>query len=400
MTKADHILTLPKIAAYTESIKQTSRVGAAIYHQFYEPLMASFIQYVELLPDSTHRYYKDRGGLLTYALHRTDQALSLLKPHLLCEQTQVLSEAQQCWQYALFSASLLYGIGKLYLDYQIDLYDPSGQFLETFNPFKRSLLAYTAHYHCKVEGVSTHEFRCHVNIALAKTIMPSEGFEWLTQSPAVFEAWLALLHEDLQGARALGAILNYAESLVSAKFINELLAKLGAPKATAFRTFDHASHDMMLQAGLAFLAWLRTQLETGDMCLNQSPLSLTDQGLTIGQEAFKAFTKTQSSYKNWEAVARGFASLAFNDAHIDTAEVLLTQFGIVLPAQARFRDPASGKYAWRSAQAVVNFVNNGAKTSAKDGVEKAFAMLVLNEKGVWQSPSMAKQLLQSSTHRG
>ncbi len=168
----------------------------------------------------------------------TEISLLMLRPYLLLDQDAGLAEIQCCWQYALLSAALMQGIGKLYLDYQIEIHDTDGEHLNRWNPFLSPLVFPGYHYTCQVRHESKHDYQRRLNALLAERIMPEEGFTWLVSHPSVFEVWLALLDEEVHGSRILESILTRAEDVILAKSIEDLLAKLERSKTKSFLTFD------------------------------------------------------------------------------------------------------------------------------------------------------------------
>lgn len=356
-------------------------------------LMRQLLAYCEALPESSGRYYAERGGIFEYALQRTEAALSLFTSYTLTEEQKGLSEEQRCWQYALFSASMLYGIGKLYLDYHLAFYDSNGSHLLDWNPLLGPLVSQGHYYRCAVSHESNVTFRSRLNILFANQLMPVAGFELLASNRPVFEAWLALLHEDLQGAGVLGAILSHADQIALQRAIERILLEKGEIKSRSFKTFESIEKESVKELsqhiGLTFIEWMKGEIEKGEMTFNKAPLPLVTEGLVMGDELFKWFVREHPNYKNWQAVRQGFLSLGLHDIASAQEQIIFSRFGVVLPSRAQFFNAQTGKTSWLSATEVL------AKASAGAGASKLGELKQLNDKGVWQDPNLADSFLKA-----
>src|SRR3990167_3065459 len=165
---------LPKNQKLIANIANNLSLDKESYESYYLPVLKRFLERVESLPDSTNRFYSYQFGMFEYALQRAEAAISLLANYLLVDEGKELSNVQRCWQYAMFTAAILLGVGKLYLDYDIDLYTDSGEFIKTWNPIFDKLIQPVPYYSLNIEhDPSVVETRTRINLILAKIIMPS-----------------------------------------------------------------------------------------------------------------------------------------------------------------------------------------------------------------------------------
>ena len=367
-------------------------------------LFRQLLAYCEALPESSGRYYTERGGVFEYALQRTEAALSLFMSHTLVEEGKDLSDEQQCWQYALFSAAMLYGIGKLYLDYHIALHDAHGGYLTDWNPLLGDLVSQGEYYQCKILHEPQVEFRSRVNILLAHLIMPKEGFEWIASHPAIFEVWLALLQEDTQGARVLGAILEHAEARALQHAIEDMLLRQEkSTKTRSFGAFERGEKvsvkDLAHQAGAEFIQWMKEKLERGELIFNKTPLTLVSTGVVMGDEVFKWFVREHPEYKNWQAVRQGFLSLGLHDVNGAKDQVSFSRFGVALPEKVQFFNSQTQHTAWVSATALLHFALHGSRLAGGESTEQAMTLNQLNAKGSWQNEATADSFLNPGQSR-
>jgi integrating conjugative element relaxase (TIGR03760 family) len=388
MESIEDILSSSKNKLLLSKVETAFSWDKARYETHCFSLIKRLLMYCENLPESTNNYFGGRGGLFEFALQRAEAALTLFSGYLIVDEDTQLSETQRCWEYALFSAALLYGIGKLYLDYQIELFDPQGGFIKTWNPMVDKLMQQAPYYALKIDRVTDQTFRSRLNALLAKNIMPEIGFDWLSSQPEIFEAWLGLLNEDLQGVKVLGAILSRADALALAKAIEQWLEKQKSVKPRAFLTFDQpsvdASTDLGQQAGLQFIHWLKQQLESGELVLNDGMVTLAKGALSLNADLFKLFLKDFPTFKSWQAVQKGFSALGFHDASVNTADILFSKFGMVLPSKAKFLNAGSKSKSWVGGTELTNFSLQGAHAVAGKTTEETMVMPKLNQAGEWR----------------
>lgn len=387
MESLDTFLNAPKYQVLLKQIASHMVLEPGQYEIYCDALIHRLVTSCEFLAESTNAYYAERGGLIEYALQRTEAALSLFSTYLIIEEGEGLSESQRCWQYALFSAAMLYGIGKLYLDYHIDFYDMRGGFIKKWNPLIDNFIPQAPFYTCEIQYEPELSFRRHLNASLAQMIMPKAGFDWLVSYPDIFEAWLALLNEDIHGVKVLGAILSRADQMALARAIARWLKEREA-KPKSFRTFEQpgieSAKELAQQAGLLFLEWLKQQLEQGELVLNEGGLTVSKEGLTLNSDLFKLFVKDFPTYKSWQAVQKGFLSLGFHDASVNTSEILFAKFGILLPSKARFYNGSMGTKTWVGAVELMKFASEGGSVIKGKTTEVLMDLPKLDAKGNWQ----------------
>ncbi len=305
-----------------------------------EQLFYQLLNYTQQLPDTTNSYFSSPGGAFDHALSRTKAASDLFRSFLLQDPNSRLSEEQQLWWYALFSAGLLRGIGKLPLDYEVELYNEHGHLIKTWEPLREPLVN-TAHAY-KFDTVNNNRdesFRQRLNIILAQQLMPKDGFAWLTSNLDVFEVWLALLHEDSASSGSLGLILDRADDIAIQEDLINLLpeahrSKHAAGRPSSFMDPQDSWSDREQLIGTAFLRWLMENLESGKLTFNQHPLLNVAGGTLVGPDSFKLFVRESPLFKNWMAVKQGLMSLGIHDKApgVSAENSLVLKGSIGLPA--------------------------------------------------------------------
>ncbi|MBA4695815.1 MAG: TraI domain-containing protein [Legionella sp.] len=364
----------------TNLIKQfDTALGTERFKSIGLTLINQLVSYYQNLPDSAHNYYSQPGGMLDYALNRADAALVLFKEHvLLNRENEVVSEEKKLWQYALFSAALLKGVGRLYVDLIVDLYDSKENFLKTWQPLSESLGALGSAYCYEFQKEAEKDFRCRVNLLLGRSLMPASGFAWIASDPEVLAAWLALLEEDYYAAGVLGSILLYADAIAIQRDIHQLIWNHAGARTRYYgrvSTFGggESLEDTERTMGLEFVQWLQRALDSGRISVNEAPLQVVPGGLIMLPDAFKLFVREHSEFKNWQAVQNGFLSLGLGSS-VAADGTLVTQYGVLLPKTVHV-----GKKGQMSAVAFIHQQQNEKRGNVQ--------LPRLNDKGQWESPT-------------
>ncbi|MFC7781991.1 TraI domain-containing protein [Legionella taurinensis] len=409
---AEVLLAEEKRVTLLNQIKDTLALDSTRFETLCQALMNHFVNHCQNLPETSNSYYSQPGGFLDHALNRTEAALNLFKQFILLDGAAELSEEQKLWQYTLFSAALLQGIGKLQIDLKVELFDNNGLFLKQWNPLLESLAAVGSHYVYEFLKESDVEFRRRLNLLLATRLMPATGFAWIASNPQVLAIWLALLNEDHYAAGTLGAILIRADAIAIQRYFNQLMARnygsRGGNRYGRVSTFaggvPESISNMEQQLGLEFIQWLTKSLESGRIMINKAPLLMVPGGLLMSPDIFKLFVREHPEFKNWQAIQNGFLSLGLHRAGPDGqvvsrfeqlnnqqmhSGIVFADYAIALPAEVSVHSLQSGKVSTLSAtefihQAQVNhqFIGHASHAAIQ-------ALHHLNAEGRWQTVAPA-----------
>lgn len=406
------LLAEKKRAQLLIQIKQLSSFDASPYENLCHSLLLQVALYCQNLPE-TSSYYA--GGLLDFILNRTEAALQLFRQFLSQGEEAEPSEEQKLWLYALFSAGCLQGLGKLVVDYQIDLFGSQGQPLKQWQPLLENMLDVGQYYQYTLTQHKDDALRRRINLLLAKQLMPTKGFTWLLSNLDVFAVWLALLDEDEDGAGALGAILNRAKSLALQRGFNELPIKAfggGAggseisPRSTLSfidtKPLDSPQNNERF-IGIQFIRWLTAAIASGKIVVNQLPLFVAiPGGLMMSQKLFEMFIKHNPGYKNWRAVQQAFLSIGIhrttNDSQVisrfedQNHEQMLSGIVIdncILPDNVPVFDHQTQQVSVIPAIELIRIAQTGFYQS-KAEMPSVKALPQLSEKGQWKAATEPK----------
>lgn len=293
-------------------------------------LINNLVNYCQHIPETTNSYYALPGGLVDHALNRTEAALSLFRQYVVQDENTALSEEQKLWLYALFSAGILQGIGKLQIDYRVDLFDMNGQLLKQWHPLLESMTSCGSYYQFEFESEGEQDLRCRLNILLARQLMPASGFAWIISNPHVLTIWLALLSEDGGSAGTLGAILIRADAIAIQRYFNDFMFKgMGGRSSrpnrigTFAETIPGSIIDKERMLGIEFIKWMTNQLALGEIIINKAPLFVVPGGLIMSVEIFKWFVREHPEFKNWQAaqVQNAFLALGLHTKDGDGRDI-------------------------------------------------------------------------------
>ena len=380
--KPSILLAEEKRQVLLKKIIERSSLDTSVFNDVSFSLLDNYINYCQQLPETANSYYSSLGGLLDHALNRTEAALELFHQQVIQQQTEV-SKEQTLWMYALFSAGMLQAIGKLKLDYNIELFESPTKFLKEWNPLLDSLTNEGMYYHYEFQKESFDERRRRLNLLLAYQLMPKQGFAWIASQPDVLDVWLALLNEDPNGAGVLGAILEYADAIAIQRDINDFLLKHaieGTPRVNRVGTFiDKTTPESTLEQdkllGAEFILWLTQALEKGKIHLNKAPLVMIPTGLVMAYETFQLFIREHPEYKNWQLVQKGLMAWGLH-RHYVGEPMILKKYAVVLPNSLLSHNASTEKATTISALELIQKQQSGEQRPLQQ----------LSKSGHWESP--------------
>jgi integrating conjugative element relaxase (TIGR03760 family) len=391
-----------KRQALLQKMRDYSGLLPSRYDSLCGTLLESLVDYCQSLPETTSSYYAHPGGLVDHALNRAEAALGLFQDFLLQAEGEPLSEEQTRWQYALYSAALLQGLGKLYTDYRVDCYDINGHLLTQWNPLLERLRGLAGFYDYEVKKDEDPAFRKRLNLLIAKAMMPASGFSWIASHPEILAIWLALLNEDEASAGAMGAILIRADAIAIQRYLQEHLYKVHegdrAGRYARVGTFS-GKPDTLIEkqsaAGAAFVHWLTKSLEEGLLMINKAPLLMVPGGLLVLPEAFARFMNL-SGIKN---VQQGFLSLGlhrtspdgsvftqFEQAHNQEMHqgIVIANYAAILPKTVQVHQIHTGQVKQMSAVELIYRSQFGGQFTAAQVATPIEPLRMLTASGQWK----------------
>lgn len=407
---AESLLSEDKRVALLKQIEESCSLEATRYDSLCLTLIHNLVNHYQSLPETTNSYYSQPGGLLDHALNRTEAALALFRQFVISDGKDELSEEQRLWQYALFSAAILQGVGKLYIDLRVDLYDNGGLFLKQWNPLLENLAVVGSHYSYEFQPESDIELRKRLNILMARWLMPVSGFTWIASNPQVLAVWLALLNEDHHAAGTLGAILIRADAIAIQRYFSQIHARNYGSRSGRYgrvSTFaggvPESISDMEQQIGIEFIQWLSKALGAGMIMINKPPLFMVPGGMLMCADIFKLFVREHPEFKNWQAIQTAFLSLGLHKMAADgtaisrfeqnnnqqmQSGVLFADYAIVLPPEVQVHQLQTGKTLTLPATELIHQADTNHQFTSQQTIQHANALAHLTVSGQWQAAAV------------
>lgn len=395
-----------------KNITEFSALESSRFESLCLTLVHNLINHCQSMPETSNSYYALPGGLLDHALNRTEAALGLFREYIVPGESGELSEEQKLWLYALFSAAILQGIGKLQIDYRVDLFDVNGQLLKQWNPLLESMSSVASYYQFEFQPEGDENLRRRLNLLIARLLMPASGFAWIISNPQVLAIWLALLNEDTDSAGTLGAILIRADAIAIQRYFQDVIAKTASRSGRGNRigTFvDNVPETVMDKRlmGVEFIKWLSEQLAKGVIMINKAPLFMVPGGMLMSEDMFKLFVREHPEFKNWQAeqVKAGFLSLGLhrlgtdgnilsrfeqaNTQHMQTG-IVFAEYGVALPESMKIHNLKTGQISSISATELIHMAQfNQHNFNRQEHSAPPHLLNHLTQNGQWQPPAEA-----------
>lgn len=401
------------------------------YDKLCQSLLINMANYLQDLPETRNSYFSNRGGFLNHGLSRCAAALGAARAYFVNDEgkpSPELSAEQQLWMYALFSAALLKGIGKLFVDFIVEMFDSNGEFIGNWHVFEGSMKEQGAFFFDYDFDVPYQEiFRHRVTLILARQIMPPEGYNWLASDKNVFAIWLALLEDDNRSGGTLGMILDKAEIIAINRFLNERAlaaynqdgdAKPFSKKGTTFgvpqqHITDIGKEGNIPQAGMEFVKWLNRSLLTARLMINQAPLFSVPGGLLMSPDIFKLFIREHPQFKNADTVQAAFTQMQLhstgpngeakqsfiqNKTKQIHSGVVLSAVGLVLPEKVKMVNLSNG--AIKQVNSSTLSLNKMSSSDFSTASKSAGPIQTLSSSGEWQTPKAGSPSPQNPTQKG
>lgn len=413
MLTPEKLLIDSKRKALLTQIAKTSELDPMRYKNISSNLIHNFMNHTQNLPETANSYYALPGGLVDHALNRTEAAMTLFREYIVQDGERELSEAQKLWLYALFSASILKDVGKIYIDFQIERFDKQQQLLNVWNPLLESLTQTGAYYAYSFKNTSSFKteeedaLRGRLNVLLARMLMPVAGFNWIASNPNVLTVWLALLNDDQRSAGTLGAILGRADAAAIQRYLSELITRTRAGRyartsGDILAPESEIDKDQILAA--QFIQWLMHHLDKGQFVINKD-LFMVPGGMLIPPELFKLFAQEQQ--QQWQAVQQAFLSFNLHQVGMDgnvisrfeqaqtqqmLTGIVFAHYGVALPVQVQVHDLISGKKKTpMNATEFAYMVRTNVHAVMQQGLRNPGSLPVLMRSGNWQAMEVSNK---------
>jgi Putative helicase/Putative conjugal transfer nickase/helicase TraI C-term len=302
---ADDLLSTGNNLVLIETIKTLIKPSIH-FNNFYLPIIKKFAEFVQSIPLSQSGISKQEISFLERGLERSTRALTLCLKYFFPGQINFsnISNKDELWLYATFTAALFLDIGKLAVEYSITLYHKKSYLLKKWNPFRAAMLGQGYHYKIdyirekfdNLDNFATYKLACNILDSATNIISETEGFNWIASDLRVLEIWIDLLsgEEDRIPMTSFMSMIPRAEiDIIENSRINAQIAVADS-------------------SGEVFLQWLRKELAEGKILINENDakIRISDGKIFISTAIFQEFANVNPSYKHPEVVEKQFIDVA------------------------------------------------------------------------------------------
>ena len=231
------------------------------------PLLNNFADFVQIFPTY---YGGPLQGLLVQGLQRSILGLEYLIHH---ETSQATSKLER---YAVCSAMLLSNIRQVVIGHKCIVTESKGSFKENWDPYRGPICDRGDFYKIHPRAQFYASLIGHIDLILARQLMPEEGFSWIASDYEIFSDWLNTLTGQYSGgAGKIAHILRFIKENTSQLPVISLdsldIEVLDSPDTA------HADD---------FFNWIRQHLDSGKLSINaaDSMIHTTEAGMFVQLE--------------------------------------------------------------------------------------------------------------------
>ena len=261
-------------------IHELSALPEAHFKALYRPAINHYAEFVQVLAEEPSG---GLGGLLNLGLARGVLALRQF-----ATEAGSKIDADPLVNYAIFTAGLFFDVAKVISQQEIAICTNAGNYMQAWYPYLGSMVEQHLEFY-KIYPYETSVYQALNHDAaalLARQMMPSEGFAWLSSDLELFIDWLASLRgEQGEGGRKISrwfSLICMEDILIFLKNLPQVPVEAITPAAPEFE-------DQMY-------IWLREGIANGSITVNthEAGVHILDNGiLYLNNELFKRFLEAR-----------------------------------------------------------------------------------------------------------
>ena len=167
-----------------EALRPKLGLPPELFESSVRPVIASFAEFVQLLPASESHHHAEPGGLLTHTMEVVGFALDYRRGQILPKGAppEAIGEQAHRWTYAVFVAALLHDVGKPIADLRVHVRKGAST-SEPWSPHAGSMAACGAtSYRVEFAAPEAKQYELHkkLPVLLLKSFVPAWILGWLS----------------------------------------------------------------------------------------------------------------------------------------------------------------------------------------------------------------------------
>lgn len=294
------ILKDPVYKEYKEGVAKITNLKPDLNRELYDKLLENYAQFVQQLEKPRD---KAKTRMMHVAFRRAYGFIRQVAPMVWFNEGFGFDPDRLI--YALYTAALLNGIGRIFQDRTLMLCDQTGKHIGVW--FPNTGLLKEGHYKVRATRSLPEEYVKALHVVYAQIILPEMGFAWILEDPKLFLWWRKAL-EDMQAG--FGDL--------DMDFDIDKLAK-GVGEEFNFDEKKNVALPPETLEGEKFLAWLKEKIKNSSSLINSegSGLYHSKDGLLVEVDQLiseyidkKSVGKASSELIKSQFLSLGIASAA------------------------------------------------------------------------------------------
>ena len=197
-----------------KSVRSKIGLSSANYTRDCETMLASYVEFVQLLPASEAHHHAQPGGLIVHALETADIALALRRSHILPPDAvpEDIARLEHRWTFGVFLAALAHDVGKAMADLRVEYRSDSGPRL--WSPVAGSMNDCGAQrYRVDFTPPTERDYLAHqkLPVVLMQRIVPRSTMAWMAEDGKLVQEIMNCLSGNYDGP--IGTLVRQADRL-------------------------------------------------------------------------------------------------------------------------------------------------------------------------------------------
>ena len=249
------------------NLKKVLNTSEGIYNELYKSTIFNYVKLIQCLPDVK---FQDKLWF----------QVGIERATIAVENAMKKRSDDARFVFAVFTASLFLGLGRLVVNYQIGLCDKDGYHKKDFNFLDHGWLADNDFFRSRPLVGMQKEIINPSTIMLAYKVIDKSGLVWILENPSLYVHWLNAITYSSGDVGGLNEVCELSENIIR----RQKLKDIGLPVDVYFNDdLDFAEN---------FWLWLCQGVKEGSISVNADSSLLhvlASNDVFISDKIFKAY---------------------------------------------------------------------------------------------------------------